>query len=76
MGILPASFASFLKASHLGLNESLVERHYLTSATPQMFKMGLDVGLLDDYVAVLFDTVILKGADSHAHFQLKFNTVA
>lgn len=86
-GILPIIPDSFIpvdstseagKVKHVivGLNESLVERSYLTSATPQIFKMGLDAGLLDDYVAVLFDTVILKGADSHAHFQLKFDTVA
>ena len=66
------------KKNHVivGLNESLVERHYLTSDKPRLFKMGLGADLLDDYVAVLFDTVILKGADSHAHFKINFTTNA
>lgn len=54
------------------LNERLIERHYLTSATPRIFKMGTDENLLDDYLAVLFDTIVVKGADQ-AHFLLNIS---
>lgn len=54
------------------VNENLIERHYLTSAAPRVFKMSNSKELADDYVAVLFDTVIAKGAAAGAHFKLTF----
>lgn len=54
------------------INEKLIERHYLTSSEPRIFKMGLNKSLVDDYVAVQFDTVIAKGADAGAHFKVSF----
>lgn len=49
------------------VNEDLIERHYLTSPTPRIFKMSLNDSLIDDYIAVLFDGLVVKGADC-AHF--------
>jgi len=57
------------------VNESLIERHYLTSPAPRIFKMSLHPDLMDDYIAVLFDTVIVKGAD-HGHFIAEFEVPA
>lgn len=54
------------------INEKLIERHYLTTPEPRIFKMGLNKTLVDDYVAVQFDTVIAKGADAGAHFKVSF----
>lgn len=54
------------------LNENLIERHYLTTPEPRIFKMGLNKSLVDDYVAVQYDTVIAKGADAGAHFKVSF----
>lgn len=59
----------------VAVNEDLLERHYLTSDKPRVFKLGKSKTLADDYVAVQFDTVIAKGADAKAHFQLNL-TVA
>ncbi|PAV40017.1 hypothetical protein CJ260_00850 [Megasphaera sp. ASD88] len=49
------------------VNENLIERHYLTSSTPRIFKMSQDEKLMDDYIAILFDTLVVKGAEQ-AHF--------
>lgn len=54
------------------VNEKLIERHYLTSSEPRIFKMGLNKTLVDDYVAVQFDTIIAKGAEAGAHFKVSF----
>jgi hypothetical protein len=56
----------------VAVNENLIERHYLTSPAPRIFKMSMTPTLIDDYVAVLFDTIIVKGAD-HAHFIATFS---
>ena len=52
------------------VNEPLIERHYLTTPMPRVFKMSTDANLIDDYIAILFDAIVVKGADK-AHFQLK-----
>lgn len=76
IGNLPLISDSALKATTVEdktkhtiavINEDLIERHYLTSPTPRIFKMSLNSDLLDDYIAVLFDGLVVKGADT-AHF--------
>lgn len=76
IGNLPLISDSALKATTVEdktkhtiavINEDLIERHYLTSPTPRIFKMSMNSDLLDDYVAVLFDGLVVKGADT-AHF--------
>jgi hypothetical protein len=59
-----------LDHSFVMVNESLIERHYITSATPRMFQLGQVASLVNDRVAVMFDTVIVKGADA-AHCIMK-----
>lgn len=54
------------------INERLVERHYLTSSTPRIFKMSLDSTLIDDYIAILFDALVVKGAD-YSHFLMNIS---
>lgn len=49
------------------VNENLIERHYLTTPAPRVFKMSQNENLIDDYIAFLWDTVIVKGADAKAH---------
>lgn len=43
------------------MNEAMVERHYLTTPEPRVFKMTQDENLLDDYIAICFDAIVLKG---------------
>lgn len=54
------------------VNENLIERHWIGSQDARVFKMGKDKGLLDEYVAVLFDAVVAKGAEAGAHFKVEF----
>lgn len=43
------------------MNENMVERHYLTTPEPRVFKMTQNEDLLDDYLAIAFDGIVLKG---------------
>lgn len=43
------------------MNEKMVERHYLTTPEPRVYKMGINKELLDDYIAICFDAIVLKG---------------
>lgn len=43
------------------MNENMIERHYLTSPEPRVFKMNPTEELLDDYIAICFDAIVLKG---------------
>lgn len=54
------------------VNEKLIERHYLTDSEPRVFKLGLTDNLLDQYVAVMFDAIVAKGAGAGAHFKVEF----
>lgn len=54
------------------LNENLIERHWVGDSEARVFKMGDTKDLLDEYVAVLFDAVVAKGADAGAHFKVDF----
>lgn len=46
------------------VNENLIERPYLTSSAPRIFKLGLTESLIDDYVMVQFDTITVKAPDT------------
>lgn len=54
------------------VNEDLIERHWIGDSEARVFKMGDTKELLDEYVAVLFDAVVAKGADAGAHFKVDF----
>lgn len=46
------------------MDEKMVERHYLTTAEPRIFKMSQNENLIDDYIALGFDGVVLKGGSA------------
>lgn len=54
------------------VNEDLIERHWIGDSEVRVYKMGDTKELLDEYVAVLFDAVVAKGADAGAHFKVEF----
>ena len=54
------------------VNEDLIERHWIGDSEARVYKMGLNQGLLDEYVAVLFDAVVAKGTSAGAHFKVEF----
>ena len=43
------------------LTEELIERHYVTSADPRVFILGLEGNLATRYAVVLFDGIVAKG---------------
>nr|WP_199065097.1 hypothetical protein [Chromobacterium sp. ASV5] len=44
------------------VTESQLERRYIKSAIPRIFQLGLQAALAGQYVGVMFDTIIAKGA--------------
>lgn len=59
---LPIGEASGKAVHHFVLmNENMIERHYLTTPEPRVFKMSQTEELLDDYLAICFDAIVLKG---------------
>lgn len=55
----------------VAVNENLIERPYMTAPAPRTFKMSISPTLVDDYLMILFDSIVVKGAD-HAHFKMNF----
>lgn len=45
------------------LDENLIERQYVASSVPRIYQLGTEKSLAERYIAVLFDTFIVKGAD-------------
>ncbi len=52
------------------LDEALLERQYVTSATPRLYQLGTEKDLATRYIAILFDTFIVRGG-SYGHRLLK-----
>ena len=50
-------------------DETMLERQYVTSATPRMYQLGTEKDLATRYIAILFDTFIVRGA-SYGHMVL------
>lgn len=49
------------------VTEDQLERHYIKSETPRVFQLGLQSALSGQYVGVMFDAIIAKGASyNHA----------
>ena len=44
-------------------DESLLERQYVKSAAPQMYQLGTEKDLAQRYIAVAFDTFIVRGGN-------------
>jgi len=51
------------------VTEDLIEHHWLGDPTPRIFQLGLPNSLTQQYVAVKFGGVVVKGA-SYAHYQV------
>jgi hypothetical protein len=51
------------------VTENLIEYHWLGDPTPRIFELGLPNSLAQQYVAVKFGAVVVKGA-SYAHAQV------
>jgi hypothetical protein len=51
------------------VTEDLIEYHWLGDAAPRIFQLGLPNSLTQQYVAVKFGGVVVKGA-SYAHYQV------
>lgn len=48
------------------LDENLLERQYVTSDVPRMYQLGTEKDLATRYIAILFDTFIVRGG-SYGH---------
>ena len=48
------------------VDESLLERQYVTSDVPRMYQLGTEKDLATRYIAILFDTFIVRGG-SYGH---------
>jgi hypothetical protein len=51
------------------VTEDLIEYHWLGDPTPRIFELGLPNSLTQQYVAVKFGAVVVKGAN-YAHYQV------
>ena len=59
----PGSYPAYI------VTEDLIEYHWLGDPTPRIFELGLPNSLAQQYVAVKFGAVVVKGA-SYAHYQV------
>lgn len=48
------------------MDENLLERQYVTSAAPRLYQLGTEKDLATRYIAILFDTFIVRGG-SYGH---------
>lgn len=69
-GVLPLITDVFCtKGKVVITDESLLERQYITSSAPRVFQMGTQKDLANRFIAILFDTFIVKGG-SYGHMVL------
>ena len=63
-GILPLVTDIYCPVGKIAIvDESLLERQYITTPTPRLFQLGTEKDLATRYIAVLFDTFIVRGAN-------------
>lgn len=63
-GILPIVTDIYCPIGKIAIvDESLLERQYITTPNPRLFQLGTEKDLATRYIAVLFDTFIVRGAD-------------
>ena len=66
-GVLPLITDVYCPQNKIAiLDEKMIERQYVASATPRIYQLGTEKDLATRYIAVLFDTFIVKGAN-YAH---------
>lgn len=63
-GILPIVADRYCPQNKIAiLDEDLIERQYIASASPRIYQLGTEKDLATRYIAVLFDTFIVRGGD-------------
>ena len=66
-GVLPIITDIYCPIGKIAIvDEALLERQYIASATPRMYQLGTEKDLATRYIAVLFDTFIVRGG-SYGH---------
>lgn len=69
-GILPIITDIYCPVGKIAIvNEDLLERQYITTPSPRLFQLGTEKDLATRYIAVLFDTFIVR-AGSYGHLVL------
>lgn len=52
------------------VDETLLERQYITTDRPRLYQMGIEPSLSQKFIALQYDTIIVKGG-SFGHYALK-----
>lgn len=69
-GILPIIIDPYCPVGKIAiLDENLIERQYITTGAPRLYQLGREKDLATRYIAVLFDTFIVR-AGSYGHLIL------
>lgn len=74
-GILPIITDIYCPAGKIAIvDETMLERQYITSATPRLYQLGTEKDLATRFIAILFDTFIVRGG-SYGHMVLTIDGV-
>lgn len=74
-GILPIITDIYCPAGKIAIvDENLLERQYITSASPRLYQLGTEKDLATRFIAILFDTFIVRGG-SYGHMILTIDGV-
>ena len=74
-GILPIITDIYCPAGKIAIvDENLLERQYITSASPRLYQLGTEKDLATRFIAILFDTFIVRGG-SYGHMVLTIDGV-
>lgn len=69
-GILPIIIDPYCPLGKIAiLDENLIERQYITTGNPRLYQLGTEKDLATRYIAILFDTFIVR-AGSYGHLIL------
>ena len=69
-GILPIITDIYCPVGKIAiLDENLLERQYITTPSPRLYQLGQEKDLATRYIAILFDTFIVRGG-SYGHLIL------
>ena len=69
-GVLPIVTDIYCPVGKIAIvDENLLERQYVASAVPRMYQLGTEKDLAQRYIAVLFDTFIVRGGN-YGHLML------
>ena len=75
-GILPIITDVYCPLGKIAiLDENLLERQYITTPTPRLYQLGQEKDLATRYIAILFDTFIVRGG-SYGHLSETDNLIS